>query len=40
MELTMDVSTDCDWSFDRLHIALLYEDLLHLFTKNSEVSFR
>ena len=35
----MDISTNGDGRLDWLHVALLDEDLLHLFTKDSQFSF-
>jgi len=40
MELAMDISTDGDRSLNRLDVAFLDQQLLHLLTENSEVSLR
>ena len=35
MELSMDISTDSNWCFDRLDITLFYQDFLYFFAENS-----
>lgn len=40
VELTMNVSANGDWCFDRLHIALLNEDLFDFLTKDAKFSLR
>lgn len=38
VELTVDISTNCDWSLDWLDVALLDEDLLDLFAEDAELA--
>lgn len=38
MELTVDISTDGDWSFDWLDIAFLDEDFFDFLAEDSEFS--
>ena len=36
----MDVTTDGDWCFDWLNVALLYQDLLDFLAEEAELTFR
>lgn len=40
MELTVDVSANCNWGANRLDVALLDEDLLDLLAEETKVTFR
>ena len=40
MELTVDVSANCNWGANGLHVALLDQDLLDLLTEETKVTFR
>jgi hypothetical protein len=39
VELTMDVTANCNWGRNWLNIALFNQDFLNLFAKNSEIAF-
>jgi hypothetical protein len=40
MELTVNITADCDWSTDWLDVAFLNQDFLDFFTEDSEISLR
>ena len=39
MELPVDVSANRNWSFDWLHVALLYQNFLYFLAQNTKLSF-